>query len=88
MPFRLRFIRVRPARAWFYQVEVPCTRLGVVRRSVYQMIAPIDKVRGEGNCGRATDRGEQACECARKHRPEIAVGRIPTSAARLRTETS
>ena len=36
------------------------------------MIAPIDKVQGEGNCGRATDRGKEA----------------GTSAARLRTETS
>ena len=52
------------------------------------MTAPIDKVRGEGNCGRVTDRGEEACECARKCRPEIAAGRILTSAARLRTETS
>ena len=52
------------------------------------MIAPIDKVRGEGNCGRATDRGEEACECVRKYRPDIAAGRILTSAARLRTETS
>ena len=30
------------------------------RSSVYQMTAPIDKVRGEGNCGRVTDRGEEA----------------------------
>ena len=52
------------------------------------MIAPIGKVRGEGNCGRATDRGKEACECVRKCRPEIAVGRIFTTAARLRTETS
>ena len=52
------------------------------------MIAPIDKVRGEGNCGRVTDRGEEARECVRKYRPETAVGRILTSAARLRTETS
>lgn len=52
------------------------------------MIAPIDRVRGEGNCGRVTDRGEEACECVRKYRPEIAVGRILTKAARLRTETS
>jgi hypothetical protein len=52
------------------------------------MIAPIDKVRGEGNCGRATDRGEEACECVRKCRPVFAVGRILTKAARLRTETS
>ena len=51
------------------------------------MIAPIDKVRGEGNCGRATDRGEEACECVRKCRPDFAAGRIPTKAARLRTET-
>lgn len=36
------------------------------------MIAPIGKARGEGNCGRATDRGEEA----------------GTTAARLRTETS
>ena len=52
------------------------------------MIAPIDKVRGEGNCGRATDRGEEACECVRKYRPDFAAGRILTKAARLRTETS
>ena len=52
------------------------------------MIAPIDQVRGEGNCGRATDRGEEACECVRKYRPDFAVGRILTKAARLRTETS
>ena len=52
------------------------------------MIAPIGKVRGEGNCGRVTDRGKEACECVRKCRPVIAVGRILTSAARLRTETS
>ena len=42
-----------------YGVQVPCTRLGVSRSSVYQMTAPIDKVRGEGNCGRVTDRGEE-----------------------------
>ena len=52
------------------------------------MIAPIVKVLDEGNCGRATDRGEEACECVRKYRPDIAVGRIPVKAARLRTETS
>ena len=52
------------------------------------MSAPIDKVRGEGNCGRVTDRGEEACECVPKYRPEIAVGRIHAKAARLRTETS
>jgi hypothetical protein len=52
------------------------------------MITPIDQVRGEGNCGRVTDRGEEACECVRKCRPDFAAGRILTSAARLRTETS
>ena len=48
------------------------------------MIAPIDKVRGEGNCGRVTDRGEEACE------PSIGVatGSVHAKAARLRTETS
>ena len=71
-----------------YRVQVPCTRLGVSRSSVYQMTAPIDKVRGEGNCGRVTDRGEEARECVRKCRPDCAAGRILTEAARLRTETS
>ena len=52
------------------------------------MTTPIDKVRGEGNCGRVTDRGEEARECARKYRPDCAAGRILTKAARLRTETS
>ena len=47
------------------------------------MIAPIDKVLGEGNCGRVTDRGEEACECVRKYQPDIAAGRILTKAARL-----
>jgi hypothetical protein len=69
-------------------VQVPCTRLGVSRSSAYQMTTPIDKVRGEGNCARATGGGEEACECVRKCRPDFAVGRILTKAARLRTETS
>jgi len=51
------------------------------------MNTPIGKARGEGNCVRATGRGEEACECVRKYRPEFAVGRILTSVARLRTET-
>ena len=46
------------------------------------------KVLGEGNCGRATDRGKEACECVRKCRPVFAAGRILFKAARLRTETS
>ena len=69
-------------------VQVPCTSLGVLRRSVYQMIALIGKVLEEGNCGRATDRGEEACECVRKCRPDSAVGHTLFKAARLRTETS
>jgi len=69
-------------------VQVPCTSLGDLRRSGYQMIAPIVNVLDEGNCGRVTDRGEEACECVRKYRPDIAVGRILVKAARLRTETS
>ena len=52
------------------------------------MSAPIVKVLDEGNCGRATDRGEEACECVRKYRPVFAAGRIHVKAARLRTETS
>ena len=52
------------------------------------MMSPIGKVLGEGNCGRVTDRGEEACGCVRKCRPVFAVGRILTKAARLRTETS
>lgn len=27
-------------------------------------VVPIDEVLGEGNCGEATNRGEEACECA------------------------
>ena len=27
-------------------------------------------MRGEGNCGRVTDRGEEACECEGKCQPE------------------
>jgi hypothetical protein len=68
-------------------VQVPCTSLRVSRRSGYQMIAPIGKVRDEGNCGRVTDRGEEACECVRKCRPDFAVGHILVKAATLRTET-
>ncbi len=47
------------------------------------MIAPIDKVLDEGNCGRATDRGEEARECS----IGVATGSILVKAARLRTET-
>ncbi len=42
-------------------MEVPCTKLGVEKEDQYaKWITPIDKVRGEGNCGRATDRGKEA----------------------------
>ncbi len=51
------------------------------------MIAPIDKVRGEGNCSGVTQGRKEACECVRKYRPDFAAGRILTSVARLRTET-
>jgi len=29
-------------------------------------VTPIDQVQDEGNCGRAIDRGEEACECVGK----------------------
>ena len=52
------------------------------------MSTPIDKVRGEGNCGRATDRGEEACGCMGKRRVCLSPpGCIHAKAARLRTET-
>ncbi len=34
--------------------------MGVSRRAVYQMSTPIDKVLADGNCGEATNRGEEA----------------------------
>ena len=52
------------------------------------MNSPIVKVRDEGNCARVTEGGEEACECARKHRPVFAADRIHVQAARLRTETA
>lgn len=53
------------------------------------MIAPTDKVLDEGNCGRVTDRGEEACECVRKRRVCLSPpGHILVKSARLRTETS
>ena len=67
---------------------VPCTSLGVSRRSVYQMIALIDKVLGEGNCVRATERGEEACEWRSVSWQRTVARRTLTKAARLRTETS
>ena len=59
------------------------------------MIAPIDKVLDEAGTdapalvgGRATDRGEEACECVVKLTRVLVVSRIHIKAARLRTETS
>ena len=70
-------------------VQVPCTKLGVSRNSVYQMNLPIDKVLGEGNCGEATDRGEEACVWVHKRRVCLTPpGPTIVKAARLRTETS
>jgi len=51
------------------------------------MITLIGKVLDEGNCGRATDRGEEACECVVKLTNDFVVNRILVKAARLRTET-
>ena len=33
-------------------------------------VTPIDQVRDEGNCGEATNRGKEACECVREYRPD------------------
>ena len=52
------------------------------------MVTPIEQALDEGNCGWVTDRGEEACECVRKCRPDNAAGRILVKAVRLRTETS
>ena len=48
------------------------------------------QVLDEGNCGRATDCGEEACEDVRKRRVCINTppGHLLVKAARLRTETS
>ena len=53
------------------------------------MTTPIDKVLDEGNCGEATDRGEEACVWVRKRRVCLTPpGPTIVKAARLRTETS
>ena len=51
------------------------------------MTTPIGKARGEGNCSRATQGGKEACGCVVKLTSTFVVSRIPTSVARLRTET-
>ena len=73
----------------------PLCEIGISRRSVYQMTTSREQARGEGNCGRATDRGKEACECMGKRRvcrqPSVRhslLECILTKSARLRTETS
>ncbi len=73
----------------------PLCEIGILRRPVYQMIASTEQTRGEGNCGRATDRGEEACERMGKRRVcrwssdhATPLGFVHTKSARLRTETS
>jgi hypothetical protein len=72
----------------------PLCEIGISRKSVYQMTTSREQARGEGNCGRVTDRGKEACEWLGKRR----VCRLPsvrhsllecilTKSARLRTET-
>jgi hypothetical protein len=57
--------------------------------SVYQVIDLERQVLDEGNCGRVTDRGEEACEDVRKRQVCLSPpGRLLIKAARLRTETS
>ena len=41
----------------------PLCEIGISRRSVYQMTTSKEQARGQGNCGRATERGKEACEC-------------------------
>lgn len=54
------------------------------------MICLKSEVRDEGNCGRVTDRGEEACEEMRKRRvcTKSPPGPLLVQAVRLRTETS
>jgi hypothetical protein len=57
--------------------------------SAYQMIDLQRQVLDEGNCGRVTDRGEEACEDVRKRQVcSSPPGHLLIKAARLRTETS
>ena len=66
-----------PVRDWNFQM------------TVYQMIDRERQVLDEGNCGRATDRGEEACEEVRKRQVcRSPPGLLLIKAARLRTETS
>jgi hypothetical protein len=80
---------VRPAWAGLLWGESPLYETGNFQVSAYQMIDRERKVRDEGNCGRATDRGEEACDRVRKRRVcSSPPGHDLVKAARLRTETS
>ena len=58
-------------------------------RPVYQMVDSERQVLDEGNCSRATDCGEEACDRVRKRRVCLSPpGLDPVKTARLRTETS
>ena len=68
--------------------ESPLYETGNCRRSVYQMNRSERQVLDEGNCGRVTDRGKEACGCMGKRRVCLSPpGCIHVKAARLRTET-
>ena len=38
----------------------PLCEIGISRRSIYQTTTSREQARGEGNCGRATERGKEA----------------------------
>jgi hypothetical protein len=48
------------------RVLSPLCEIGISRRSVYQITTSREQARGEGNCARATNRGNEACECMDK----------------------
>jgi hypothetical protein len=67
----------------------PLYEIGNFSVTVYQMFHDESQVRDEGNCGEATDRGEEACDRVRKRRVCLSPpGRDHVKTARLRTETS
>ena len=72
-----------------YGVQVPCARLEVSRRVIYQMSTPKGKALGEGNCG-SGDRpwGGSLRMCRQVDKRPFVVDRILTKPARLRTETA
>jgi len=46
--------------------ESPLYENGILKEGRIPPVTPIDQVQDEGNCGRAIDRGEEACECVGK----------------------